>query len=444
MKPLSYAAFGGAALAAIVGQVMASTEGATLIGTLVAAWLVCLGVILLDPRKGIALTSFGAAAANGYLFSLKWAAEDSVSLCSVNEVINCEVINSSQYSEMFGIPITLFGMAFFIGLGLVALFKRESAPHLYTVSALFMIPALIYSAFLGYQSKVIGAFCMFCISIYVANLWVLIGAIIGMKREELSFDLGKAAGSRSMGIVVVVFVLANLVGYSMWSAKQDSGATSVVTRAVQAEEDISTSTYATMYQDASGTIELDGTEPVYGDPTARYTVVEWADFGCPHCAHAATEFKALIGANPNIKLHFRAFPLSGECNPALQPGGGTDRCRAAMAAECANQQDKFWDYSSKLFKNQRFLDDTSLRFQAEQAELDLAAFDACMSDPATAEAVLADASAGNTANVQGTPAIFLLGVRDEPIQINGRVEYIEALIDAVESGRRLPSIPPTH
>ncbi len=440
MSPLKIAPFAVAVIAAGAAFALQSTPGALLIGMCVAAWAGTFGFIAIDRRLGIAVTAAAAAFANGYLFTLKWAAEDASSLCSVNEVINCSAVNDSVYSEAFGIPITLFGVAFYIGLAVAAMFKKESTPHLFTVTIAFMIPALAYSVFLAYISKTIGAFCMFCISIYVANIWLLVAAMWGQRSDpdEEPFNAAAALTSRSMMSIVAVFVIGVIAGLSVWQGKKNSGAAAVVAEAVQTNQAIPQDALSSMYSRALGPVNLDGTEPILGDPNAKYMVVEFADFGCGHCARAAPDLKALVASNPDIQLRFRAFALSAECNPALSGEGRAEPCQAAIAAECANQQGKFWEFTSKVFKNQRYLDDGSLAFQAAETELDMAAYEMCMVNPETRAGIEADGQAGGDAGIQGTPGLFLFGVRSEPIFVHGRVEYIEALIDAVESGRTLP------
>jgi protein-disulfide isomerase len=224
----------------------------------------------------------------------------------------------------------------------------------------------------------------------------------------------------------------------VWQGKQNAAPEAIVAAAMQAEQDIPQDALSVMYSRALGPVNLDGTEPVLGDPNAKYMVVEFADFGCGHCARAAPDLKALVASNPDIQLRFRAFALSSECNPALTGEGRAEPCDAAMAAECANQQSKFWEFSGKVFKNQRYLDEGSLAFQAGESGLDMAEYELCMANPDTRTGIEADGQAGDDAGIQGTPGLFLFGVRPEPIFVHGRVEYIEALVDAVESGRSLP------
>jgi len=87
-----------------------------------------------------------------------------------------------------------------------------------------------------------------------------------------------------------------------------------------------------LYAEPRGKLELSDDDPVLGDPNAPYVVVEYACFGCPHCAMAFPHLRELVASEPKIQVRFRSFPLSGECNPSISKGGRPEVCRAAMAA----------------------------------------------------------------------------------------------------------------
>ena len=82
-----------------------------------------------------------------------------------------------------------------------------------------------------------------------------------------------------------------------------------------------------------------------GPDNARVTVEEYSDFQCPYCARAARTMDPKIQqdyvADGRVKLVFQPVALIGE-----------ESIWAAEAAECANEQGKFWDYHDKLFENQ--------------------------------------------------------------------------------------------
>jgi protein-disulfide isomerase len=194
-----------------------------------------------------------------------------------------------------------------------------------------------------------------------------------------------------------------------------------------------------------GPIELDGTEQILGDPEAPYLVVEWADYGCPHCAMAAKELKILVQERPDIQVRFKTFPLSGACNPLIERQEGAERCKAAWAAECAGLQGRFWDLQALIFANQTHISDEDLAYMAEQAGLDFPAWEACMQDPSVMEGVVQDAIAGAKAGVQGTPALFLAGVLPGGQFVEscrGPAGVLE-LVEAHKAGTPLPSPQPS-
>lgn len=185
---------------------------------------------------------------------------------------------------------------------------------------------------------------------------------------------------------------------------------------------------------------LVGDEPVLGDPNAPYVVLEYADFGCPHCALAGKALKQLVQQHPEIQVRFRPFPLSGACNPGFpQSNQGIERCRAAMAGECAAKQDLFWDYSPIVFDNQPDLFDPALQAAAEKAGLDMDAWNACMSDRETVVAIVEDAEAGIRAGVRGTPTLYLKGATEmEWIEVCAGPEAILVITQLHQDGQTLP------
>ena len=91
-----------------------------------------------------------------------------------------------------------------------------------------------------------------------------------------------------------------------------------------------------------------------GPEDAAYHVVEFADYLCGHCAEASKELKHWLPEQPDVKLSFKVFPLSGQCNPGLPKNDPPNlaSCVAAVYADCAGQQGRFWEVNSDLYVNQ--------------------------------------------------------------------------------------------
>jgi protein-disulfide isomerase len=102
----------------------------------------------------------------------------------------------------------------------------------------------------------------------------------------------------------------------------------------------------------------------------------------------------------DVKLVFKNFPLTRIHKFAMN---------AAVAALAANQQGKFWEYHSELFKNYNKLNDEMFVEIAQSLGLDLEQFKQDMQNPALAAMVQRDLKDGVEAGVRGTPSIFVNG-----------------------------------
>lgn len=153
--------------------------------------------------------------------------------------------------------------------------------------------------------------------------------------------------------------------------------------------------------------------PVFGNKDAPVTVTVFADFECPHCAKEAPVVrKAVQSFNGKAKLVYRHFPLPGH-----------DRARAAaIAAEAALAQGKFWEYHDLVFAHQNKLSDADLVSYAKQLGLDLAKFNADVKARKGEPAIARDMAQGEKLDLTGTPAVFVNGRYYSPAIFGGTVE----------------------
>lgn len=148
-------------------------------------------------------------------------------------------------------------------------------------------------------------------------------------------------------------------------------------------------------------VRVDGA-PFTGPKDAPITVVEFADFECPYCAQGHELLRQLRSAYPDqVKVVFRHFPLPQHQN--ARP--------AAEASVCAQEQGLFWQFHDILFEHTNALDAASLLKYAGQAGLDLAAFKTCLESDAAKAAVRRDEAAGREFGVDGTPSIYVNGIK---------------------------------
>jgi len=102
--------------------------------------------------------------------------------------------------------------------------------------------------------------------------------------------------------------------------------------------------------------------PSRGSSSAPVTIVEWADFECPHCRHAAPVFDKLVDDHPGkVRFVYKFYPLQAHVH-------GESAARAAVAA---TKQGKFWEMHHTLFEHQDALEPRDIEKYAKDVGLDL-------------------------------------------------------------------------
>jgi len=147
----------------------------------------------------------------------------------------------------------------------------------------------------------------------------------------------------------------------------------------------------------------DDGDPSMGDKDAPVTIISFTDFQCPYCSRFVLqtfpEIKKTYIDTGKVRFVLRDFPL-----PFHQFSQ-----KAHEAAECANEQGKFWEMHDLLFGNQDKLSITDLKQFAKDLSLDSAKFDSCLDSGKFASEVAKDASDGQAAGVSGTPSFVING-----------------------------------
>jgi len=151
-----------------------------------------------------------------------------------------------------------------------------------------------------------------------------------------------------------------------------------------------------------------GDRPTMGPANAPVTIVEFADFECPHCAHAMGIVETAVQSkyNGKIRLVFKNFPLQGHLWAHS----------AAVAAECVRLQNPgvFWDFANYIYGEQASITPDNLSQHiddfAKRNQLDPEALHACMMSQTADQRIAQDMSDGQKAHVVSTPTLFVDGI----------------------------------
>jgi predicted DsbA family dithiol-disulfide isomerase len=142
-------------------------------------------------------------------------------------------------------------------------------------------------------------------------------------------------------------------------------------------------------------------DPFTGPADAPVTIVEFGEYQCPYCAKSKEITDQVLAAFPGkVRLVYRDFPL----------GFHSRAIPAAIAANCAGAQDKYFPMHDLILANQGDLADETFKSYATQLELDLTTWETCLTDPAQVEEIQKDMSDGEALGVTGTPGFFINGI----------------------------------
>jgi protein-disulfide isomerase len=146
-------------------------------------------------------------------------------------------------------------------------------------------------------------------------------------------------------------------------------------------------------------VEIDGAQK-RGSDSALVTIVEWSDFQCPFCSRVAPTLEDLSKEyGSDLRIVFQHNPLS--FHPRAKA--------AAIAAEAAGEQGKFWEMHDKLFANNKDLTDANFVAWAKDIGCSVKRFEDDLDDARISDRVDAQQKRGVALGARGTPAFFING-----------------------------------
>jgi len=339
------------------------------------------------------------------------------SFCNVNSRVNCDAVLTSSYAYLGGVTVSLWAIGFYLSVvaaALGAVFFAAPKQRASSANAVFglSILGILFSLYMAVVAFfVLKTVCLMCTMLYLISLglfasaWRLrhvptSGRGRGTAQSQQESNRKVLAGCALAGLLLVLF--------GAWEALGGRGEALDAEGIRREKPDV----YA--WFENRPVVDVPAGGHARGPEDAAVTLVEFSDFDCPHCARLDETISGLLRAQrPDVRVIFKHFPLNSECNPAAQGTRHPAACLAAIAAECAGEQDRFWQYQHSLFAQQGRFQRAELVSYARRLELDVGAFERCLDSDAARQRVESDAREGARLGVQSTPTIFINGRRVE-------------------------------
>lgn len=305
-----------------------------------------------------------------------------------SETFDCEKVNASLYSRIFGIPVATLGLFFF---GLMCLWMLFAlAGRMLDFVALPLAAALVASVvsvfFVGclaiVSTMLIGAVCTFCALTWLAAgliLFLMAGAVKSEKapRFFLAVFCILRDGSQALfdvkrfGALSLLFVSTSLgLVWGIWVGSDRAEARISLTQ-LEKQVEWKQRIIREYYKSPKIDIDLVGVPVIAGNPNAPVTLVEYVDFGCPVCKKELAETMNVVMQHAKkVRLHVKSIPGDSQCNRHVKESEGGAVCRASWVAASFLDSPHYRPFFLNLMRFAPAVSDQEVRLVLQQMGMD--------------------------------------------------------------------------
>jgi uncharacterized membrane protein len=332
------------------------------------------------------------------------------SFCDVNTSVNCTQAYLSRFGSLWGVPVALWGVLFFVVVLLLAIAggrarsaSREAIPGYIFSTSTIGLAIVLYLAWASFFQ--LHTVCLFCATTYIAviAIFILSGGAMSMPVAALPHRVGadvRSLGSSPGALALVLLVLAG-IGGAIASFPRESAAVTTES-AFPPLTDEQRADIAKWWA-VQPRVEL----PIPNDG-AKVLVVKFSDYMCPACRQTYEFYKPVLGkylASGEVRYVVKHYPLEAECNPSA-PNNHYASCEAAAAVIMAKPKGTAEKLEQWIFSNQIGLTPEAVRSAAKDIG-GIQDFDAQYQT--VLQEVKADARLGETLKVSQTPTFYING-----------------------------------
>ncbi len=348
-------------------------------------------------------------------FKQKLGLADEKSLCNINDRFNCDIVSMSPYASFLQQPMALWGgvthfvFCLFLVLWFTGLLSQPN--RVLRFSTWLSLFIALTSIVMGTISLLtLHTYCVFCIATYLLS-FLMAGAMLTVTKSSFLNEAGKdfvsLFGEQKWNLITLCLIpfLTYFLNQVIQESLTGTGAKTLHLVSQDALELWQNNPHKN-FTDKGLILQSDSKVPY------RVTVVEFADYLCPHCKVLSGPLHNLVLANPHVRLIYKPFPLDGACNESGMNKHDGLRCELVYATFCGeNLFQKGWAVHEYIFAHQAKWNASTFDSDIEQMAQSLA-FDSntlrtCMKSSDIHQSVLDMVQEGK--DILGTPSIFVNG-----------------------------------
>ena len=341
-------------------------------------------------------------------YNANFAANAKPSICVINDIMDCDGVAKTSYSQFLGVPLSLWGVLLYLFflfmtfvdklqnikfLGILKIFKNPLS-YMFCIGLFSFAISMILG---GISVFKINAVCIFCFMTYFVNLLIAITA----KTKGISF-LGEIKicikdfidAIKKAQVVFLLFVIFTLVSSGLIYTSRTNIFSPQVKRQKELKENIN-----------HDNIEVNKNR--LGNENASVQIEEYMDFNCGGCFIAQVYLHRIVSEFENVSVVQHNLPLDRECNPNVSKDGGhKNSCLKARYALAAAKQDKYWDMGQILF-NGDIENEKDIIGAARLIDIDIKKLKEDANSEEIKKELENSVNEANAKGVEGTPTMFI-------------------------------------
>lgn len=332
---------------------------------------------------------------------------DTLGVCAALIDSGCKAAHLSSAAEIWGVPISHFGTAFYVAgasLAVLALIVRTRHTHARTsvggvapVATVMGLGAVAYSVYLATLLVRSREACPFCIALYTVNVGILLLGLVWWSRGHFALRLGALFLPTLTPAAIGVGVFAMTTPFLLGALSEKPPAAPIHASLPKRVE--------------LRAVTLPKGLPSKGAPNAEDDLIEFSDLDCSHCGlmHGTVSSISAERGPTRLRVRFVSYPLDQECNPEAARSLHPTACLAARGAICAQEQGRFWQYAEAYFAVSEPRSRELIFATAQSVGLAMERFGECLDTEQTKRILAEDIALAQAIGVRATPTVLVNG-----------------------------------
>ncbi len=332
------------------------------------------------------------------------------SVCSINEFIDCDGVSRTIHSQFFGIPLSYWGMGFYLFVFLLLFVDKLKHIRFLSFLEVFKNP-MCYISSLGIFSFAVSMLlaaisifeikkiCVFCFCTYILNLIIALIAKQNKGIDDIKISLNDFIDAVRQPKYLISFVCLSFMAFVFLAYTSLSY---VFTPQVKTYKEFK------KYEKMQRNNPFKARGNILGDKNSKLVVYIYTDYQCPICRTYNVITSRAASELGGFRLVHKNLPLDIDCNEYVETPFHQNSCTMAKYAIAAEKQGRFWDFNSELFEKQPKNESSVVRL-AESMGFDILKMKKDANSQETADRLDNEIKSAVNLKIDGTPTIVING-----------------------------------